>query len=273
MNSITKRTGSLLIIFVTILSVVYFFMLRGSINFPKMLQIGPVLVYMYSVFILMGIGLTALLFDKEKKKQPNLNKIDTTDALLWIITLAIVFARLWHVVTDFYLYQDNLIEILSIWNGGLGIFGGILGGFIGAWIYSRKVRVSLTKPLALVAVFLPLGQVVGRFGNFANRELYGSETNLPWGLYLEEYGKNFHPTFAYEQLGNLFLFILLYNLYRKFGLKKEWINLYLIGYSLVRFSVDFSRMEPRVWLGLTVAQIVCLLLAFVNIVYLTKIKK
>ncbi len=260
-------------IVVAVVTAIYFFMLRGEIPFPKSVSLGFLDIHLYGVFILSGVCIVSFLFDREKQKYPELKKVDTVDALLWILIPAIIFARLWHVATDFFLYTDNIQEIFFIWNGGLGIFGGLIGGLAGAYFYAKKNSIDLVKALSLVAVFLPLGQVIGRFGNFANRELYGNKTDLPWGLFLEEYKKSFHPTFAYEQVGNFLLFLILFSLYRKLGLSRKWISIYLLGYSVVRFCVDAFRKEPRIWMNMTVAQIICLVLVFVNIIYLIKVKK
>jgi len=274
MNNIINRKAFLLIVLTTLfIAIIYIFMLRGSIPFPRVLNLGFLEIHVYSLFILAGIGLTALLFDKNKKNHSQLKKIDTIDALIWIIIPAIIGARLWHIMTDFYIYQDNLIEILYLWNGGLGIFGGMLGGLAGAYFYTKRNKVNLQDALALLVVFLPLGQVIGRFGNFANRELYGHETNLPWGLYLEQTGKSFHPGFAYEQLGNLLLFIVMYYLYKKHGLKKQLIPIYLAGYGIVRFFVDFFRTDPHILWQMTFAQIVSLLLILLTGLYFAKLRQ
>lgn len=251
----------------------YLFVLRGAISLPRTLQLGSIEIYLYSVFILTGIGLSAFLFDKNKQGHIQLKQIDTVDALVWIIIPSMIGARMWHVMTDFYLYRDNLIEIVYLWNGGLGIFGGLIGGFSGAYFYARKQKVSLQKSLSLLAVFLPLGQIIGRFGNLTNRELYGPETSLPWGLYLHELGKSFHPAFTYEQVGNLVLFAVLYFLYKKHGLTKILIPVYLMGYGIVRFAVDFFRTEPRVLGYFTFAQLVSVLLVLLTGWYLAKLSK
>jgi phosphatidylglycerol:prolipoprotein diacylglycerol transferase len=247
--------------------------LRGYFSFPKSLNLGFIEIQFYSLFILAGISLVAYLFDKEKSKYKELRSIDTTTALMWILIGALIGARLWHIVTDNHLYSENLVEMLYLWNGGLGIFGGIIGGFIGAYYYRKSIKTNFIKALSLLAVYLPLGQVIGRFGNFSNKELYGRETDLPWGFYLEEFGKSFHPTFTYEQVGNLLVFIFLYFWYKKFGLSKDLIIIYLSGYAVVRFVVDFSRLENRVLLNLTVAQLTSFILILLAGVYFAKLRQ
>lgn len=272
MSSITKRESSIILILSISIIPLYLLALRGVVTFPQELSLGFIAINFYSVFLLLGIYLSAYLFDKEKPKYKEIKGINTYDALLWIIIPAIVFARLWHVVTDYELYSQDLLAIFSVWNGGLGIFGGIVGGILGAKMYCARLKVKLLPALALTSVFLPLGQVIGRFGNFFNRELYGFETDLPWGFYLSEIGRSFHPSFAYEQVGNLILFFFLLIIYRKNNLKSNLIGIYLFGYSIVRFLTDFSRTEERILWNLTTAQIVSAMIVLIVGAYFVKLR-
>jgi len=191
--------------------------------------------------------------------------------------------NIWHVITDWYLYQNDPVAALYIWNGGLGIYGGIIGGLLGAYIYCRKQKLPFLQILDLLVVFIPLAQIIGRLGNLVNQEIFGPKTSLPWGFYVERLGNYFHPAFLYEQLGNLILFIILYNTYKYLRSKsypQDQLNhkliqhkltrlfvgksgslfiLYLLGYAFIRFIVDFFRLEPAFYLGLTFAQFFSLL--------------
>lgn len=272
MSSITKRESSIILILSISIIPLYLLALRGVVTFPQDLSLGFIAINFYSVFLLLGIYLSAYLFDKEKPKYKEIKRINTYDALLWIIIPAIIFARLWHVITDFELYSQDVAGVLRVWNGGLGIFGGIVGGILGAKMYCARLKVKLLPALALTSVFLPLGQVIGRFGNFFNRELYGFETDLPWGFYLSEIGRSFHPSFAYEQVGNLILFFFLLIIYRKNNLKSNLIGIYLFGYSIVRFLTDFSRTEERILWNLTTAQIVSAMIVLIVGAYFVKLR-
>jgi phosphatidylglycerol:prolipoprotein diacylglycerol transferase len=274
MNSIIKNRNVLFFTtLVLVITLIYLVFLTGRLDFPTSLDLGFFKIQFYSLFILGGILLVAYLFDKEKSKYKELRSIDTTTALMWIMIGALIGSRLWHVATDYHLYSDNPIEMLFVWNGGLGIFGGIIGGFIGAHYYKKSIKTDFVKALSLLAIYLPLGQVIGRFGNFSNKELYGRETNLRWGFYIEKFEKSFHPTFAYEQIGNLLVFLFLYYWYKKFGLSKDLIIIYLVGYAIIRFLVDFSRLEDRVLLNLTVAQTTSLTLILLAGVYFAKLRQ
>ena len=252
---------------------VYLLLLRSHLNLPTDISVGPLNVRTYAIFILLGISLSAYLFNIYKDKEKSLKNVDVLDALLWIIIPAIIGGRIWHLITDFSIYKDNLIEMLYIWNGGMGIFGGIIGGFFGAYIYSKKNKADLRKGLSLLAVFLPIGQVIGRFGNFANKELYGFETNVPWGMVLSENGKIYHPTFMYEQIGMFVLFLLMFWQFSKRGISEIFIPLYLGGYGVVRFSVDFFRTEPEILFGFTVAQHTSIVMILIAVLYFAKLRQ
>jgi phosphatidylglycerol:prolipoprotein diacylglycerol transferase len=272
MSSITKKEATFILILLSLIIPIYLLGLRGVLVFPKEFSFGIISINLYGVSLLLGIYISAFLFDKDKSKFKEIKKINTYDALLWIIVPAIIFARLWHVVTDYELYSQDLLAIFSVWNGGLGIFGGIVGGILGAKLYTARLKVKLLPSLALVSVFLPLGQVIGRFGNFFNRELYGYETNLPWRFYLSELGKSFHPSFAYEQVGNLLLFFFLLIAYRKNGINNYLIGIYLCGYAIVRFLTDFSRTEERILRNLTTAQLVSAMIILIVGAYFVKLR-
>lgn len=272
MSSTTKKEVVFILVLLSLIIPIYVLALRGFVAIPQGFSLGVISINFYSIFLLSGIYICAYLFDKNKSKFKETKKINTYDALLWIIIPSIIFARLWHVATDFELYSQDLLGIFRVWNGGLGIFGGIFGGILGAKLYTLRLNIKLLPSLALVSVFLPLGQVIGRFGNFFNRELYGYETNLPWGFYVSEIGKSFHPSFAYEQVGNLLLFFLLLITYRKKGLKNYLVGIYLCGYSAVRFLIDFSRTEERVLWNLTAAQITSVMIVLIVGAYFVKLR-
>ena len=255
-----KNTTKKIFFFVSILILifVYFLGIRGLIEFPQFLNIFGFEIYLYSLSILSGITLVAYLFDREKSKYKELRKLDTLNALSIIMLLGIIGARLWHVATDFYLYKDDLYGVFEVWRGGLGIYGAIIGGIFGIILYTKKNKIKILHTISLLSVFFPLGQIIGRLGNFFNQELYGYATSIPWGFYVREKDAYFHPSFLYEQLGMTVLFVLLFYMYKKFQLRGEYVLVYLSGYAFTRFCVDFFRTEPDIFVGLTVAQVVSL---------------
>lgn len=174
---------------------------------------------------------------------------------LWAIVIGIIGARLYHVLDYFDFYFKSPVKIFYIWDGGLGILGAILGGAFGVSVYLKIKGKKILPWLDLISVVMPLGQSIGRWGNFFNKEIFGKPTNLPWGIYISPekrplmffQNEKFHPLFIYESILNLILFIILYKTYRKSHNELKsgfFISLYLIGYSVIRFALEFLRIDP-----------------------------
>ncbi len=194
-------------------------------------------------------------------------------ALTWAIIPAIIGARLWFVffppaalvdqgVTTTWMLQnffDTQSGAIAIWSGGLGIFGAVGGGLLGVWIYLRRNQLMPGPWLDIAAVALPLGQAIGRWANFVNQELYGTPTDLPWGISIDAASRiepyrslveypletGFHPIFLYESLWSLLGFFILLNLYRRWQrrLPGDLFLVYLAFYAVARFLLEFIRVE------------------------------
>jgi phosphatidylglycerol:prolipoprotein diacylglycerol transferase len=202
--------------------------------------------------------------------------------LVVAVLLAIVGARLYHVISEpqgtplgWSYYKENPLAILAIWRGGLGIYGAIVGGALGVLLYTRAHHLRSLRWLDFCAPGMAIGQAIGRWGNYMNRELYGPPTDLPWGLHIPARYRippytdltrypldtRFHPTFLYESLAALGLCLLLlwFATHRARQLKEGDLLLgYLIGYSVIRFFTEFLR--PDAWMlgGIAAAQVVAL---------------
>ncbi|PID84901.1 MAG: prolipoprotein diacylglyceryl transferase [Chloroflexi bacterium] len=189
------------------------------------------------------------------------------NGLIWVLILAVIGARLYHVLTPspsmaaFGIespadYFRNPYQLINLRNGGLGIYGGILGGAVGLFIYARRVQIPLLPWADLGVVGLTLGQVFGRWGNFFNQELYGSPSDLPWAVMIEpgfrlpaysEFSR-FHPAFLYESLWSLLAFLVLYFLVTRCSgklLDGEGMALYLIFYAIGRTLLELVRLDSR----------------------------
>ena len=221
----------------------------------------------YGLMVTAGILMGTAVADKLRRKQ-GLNQ-SSWEVLPWIIIPGVIGARLYHVVDLWWYYQDNLRLIPAVWTGGLGIFGGIGGGIVGLWWWIHKTYKSnktyiFLKWLDVVAVGAPLGQTIGRWGNYFNQELYGKATSLPWGIYIKAEDNYFHPLFAYESLWNLLVFGVLWWV----SGRKRWVGgsvfaLYLGLYGLGRFGLEWLRIES--W---PVNKIVSLSLVVLSWVYI-----
>lgn len=218
---------------------------------PNHLNIFGVSLNFYGLLIAIAIiSVNSLVLSNSPKEY----KDKLNNALLWVIISALICARIWHVATDFYLYSNNPIEVLYIWNGGLAIFGGLIGGGLGAILYFKRNGIPVLPSIELMAIFLPVGQMIGRLGNFVNQELYGFPTDLPWKMYIRPENRKagfssfeyYHPTFLYEILGNFVLFTLMYFLFKKYGIKGNglFIAIYSCGYGIIRLVVNLYRIDP-----------------------------
>lgn len=224
-----------------------------------MFTFGPVTFHLYGLMIGLGVLAGAWAASRKDKK--------IWDSLVWVIGGGIIGARLYHVVDFWEYYRENLAQIPAVWQGGMGIYGGILGGVLGLWIYVKKRKGRILPLLDAGAVGLPLGQAIGRLGNFFNQELYGLPTNLPWGIYIKpenrllsvwEY-ERFQPLWLYEAIWNLIIFIIIIKIIKIIPMGKGKIFAAYLGlYGLGRFFLEFLRIEAWIISGVNVAQAISL---------------
>lgn len=185
------------------------------------------------------------------------------------LLVAIVGARLYHVFTpsptmaevgiySFIDYFRHPLELINLRNGGLGIYGGIIGGFLGLLWYTHHNRLSTIGWADLGAVGVALGQFVGRWGNFFNQELYGRPSTLPWAVHIDPAYRlpgytefeTFQPAFLYESLWNLLSFFVLYYVARRYYKKLQpgdLVAMYLVQYAVGRILLEFVRLDSRTW--------------------------
>lgn len=233
-------------------------------------MMGPLPIRWYGFLIasavLIGVSLSTYL-----AKRRGLNPDLISDLSIWLVIAAIPCARLYYVAFEWDQYANNLGEVFAIWHGGIAIHGAILGGIIAALIFARLNKVSFWQLADLVAPSLILGQAIGRWGNFFNSEAFGRPTDLPWKLYIPPAQRPagytqfdyFHPTFLYESLWNLGVFVLLLMLFFR-GLKATPLKvgtlflIYLVAYSLGRFWIEGLRMDSLMLGPLRIAQVVSL---------------
>jgi len=211
---------------------------------------------MYGLLISLGAILAFFISERAVKKRGLELSVFYRSVNLAII-LGLLGARAYHTIDYWGVYSKNPRLILQIWRGGMGIYGAIFGGFWGVLIGVGKK--DLLKWLDVFVLGLPLAQSIGRWGNFFNKELYGQETSLPWGVNVG--GKACHPLFLYESVLNFLLFLILCILEkRNEKLKRGTIlGTYLLGYGLIRFFLEFLRVESWTAYGVNVAQAISLL--------------
>lgn len=218
----------------------------------------------YGIIIACGL-LLALIYGMVRAKDFHISVDDLSDIVIFAIIFGVIGARLYFVIFPYADqtgndYFQNPISILYIWNGGLAIYGGIIGAFITAFVVSRIKKISVGAVFDLASLGFLIGQAIGRWGNFVNGEAFGSTTNLPWRMFLSSMGKAVHPCFLYESLWCILGFVLLhiYSKHRKFN--GEIFLMYIAWYSFGRFFIEGLRTDSLMIGNIKVSQLVAAVL-------------
>ncbi len=213
---------------------------------PRGFSIGPLNIHFYGIIIACGL-LLAVLYACRRSRQFGLTQDDILDGVLWITPFAIICARAYYCIFAWDSFREDPISVLYIWKGGLAIYGGVLGALLGIIIYSRLRRIRVTALLDLVSLGFLIGQSLGRWGNFFNREAVGAATDsfLRMGLFnnVRQEWEYFHPTFLYESLWNLVGFLLLHFLSKKRKYDGQIALGYVAWYGLGRTFIEGLRVD------------------------------
>jgi phosphatidylglycerol---prolipoprotein diacylglyceryl transferase len=242
---------------------------------PIAFQLGPLPVYWYGIGYALGLAAVYLLLTRLAKRageDPDL----VGNGMILVAVAALIGGRLYHVIDQWALYQDDLLSIILPPYTGLGVYGGIFAGLIVLILYTRYKGLSFWRWADIVAPSLFLMQAIARWGNFFNQELYGPPTTLPWGIPIECVHRidaypcadfafettRFHPLFLYESLsgllGMLFLLWVGYR-FRPRLRPGDIVLLFFIWYGIVRFALELFRSENWTFFGIPTAMIVSLL--------------
>ena len=226
--------------------------LGWELNPPAGFSIGALNFNFYGIIIALGLIL-AVIYGWKRSKQFGIKGDDITDGVLWIVPFAIICARLYYCIFAWKEkgYAENPISILYIWEGGLAIYGGVIGAAIGVTVFCLIKKIKLPALLDLVALGFLIGQSIGRWGNFFNREAFGAETEffLRMGLGLTADGKlsphfaYYHPTFLYESVWNAMGFVLLHFLSKRRKYDGQIALGYLAWYGLGRAIIEGLRTD------------------------------
>lgn len=224
-------------------------------------------IYFYGVILALAIIAGTFIADYIATNFYNLKKETIIDLSPYVVITGIIGARLYYCALNYDFYLRFPSEILAIRHGGISIHGAIIGGLIGLIIFAKRRNLPIPKLCDISAVGLILAQAIGRWGNFFNSEAFGTPTDLPWKLYISEQYRPipytnyeyFHPTFLYESILNLLIFITLFLLikYQKVNKAGNIALLYLTLYSLARIFVEHFRIDSVLYVhGIPIATIV-----------------
>ena len=243
-----------------------------EMNPPSYFSIGPLTIHFYGVIIALGLVL-AVVYGMRRSKQFGLTEDHILDGVLWIVPFAILCARLYYCVFEWNSYKDNPISILYIWEGGLAIYGGVIGAAIGIIVFSRIKKLSLGALLDVVSIGFLIGQSIGRWGNFMNREAFGAATEsfLRMGLLNPRTGafEYYHPTFLYESVWNAIGFVLLHTLSKKRQYDGQIALGYVAWYGLGRAFIEGLRMDSLYWGPFRVSQLLAAVSCIAAVIVLT----
>jgi phosphatidylglycerol:prolipoprotein diacylglycerol transferase len=229
-----------------------------SLNPPATIELGPLSLHFYGLIIATGLIL-AVVYACRRSAQFGIKEDDLLDGVLWVTPFAILCARAYYCIFTWEHYADDPISVLYIWEGGLAIYGGVLGAALGVAVFCKIKKIKLPMLLDLVSLGFLIGQSIGRWGNFFNREAFGAETAsfLRMGLLNRYTGvvTYYHPTFFYESVWNAAGFLLLHKLSKKRQYDGQIALGYAAWYGLGRAFIEGLRTDSLYWGPFRVSQL------------------
>ena len=274
-----------------------------EINFPhlgiylshvgKSIQIGPVSIAYYGIMIALGmtLGIFALM---QRARETGQNSDDYLEISILTMAAAIIGARIYYVIFSWDYYRENILAIINLREGGLAIYGGLIAGVLAIFLLSKWKKIPFPRVLDTCVIGVPIGQILGRWGNFFNREAFGKYTDnlfamqLPvsavrqneitremWDNTVIQNGIQFiqvHPTFLYEGLWNCVVLLILFLLRNKTKFEGELFLIYLIGYGAGRFFIETLRTDQLLLPGtaIPVSMIVSAVAVIASVVIIIK---
>jgi phosphatidylglycerol---prolipoprotein diacylglyceryl transferase len=234
---------------------------------PIFFRLGPITIYWYGLLIILGAMLAAYIASKLSARNGHDPELSWNLLIVALIT-GILGARIYHIISSWDYYMARPSEMFGLQMTGFGIYGAVLGGLFGVWLFTKYYKLRFLEWIDYVAPGLILAQAIGRWGNFFNQELYGPPTDLPWGIYIApqhrlpglEGFERFHPTFFYESALAFVGFLILYHLARNWQRGRLWGDIFFIYgliYPVIRFFLE-GYFRPDAWMigGIPAAQIV-----------------
>ena len=227
--------------------------LFGALPSPSAnsLSIGPLELRAYGLMIALG-ALTAVAWSRRRHAARGGDPEDMSTIALWAVPAGLVGSRLYHVATDWRSFQGRWEDVPALWQGGLGIPGGLMAGVMVGVLVARRRGLSMAGAMDVMVPTIPVAQAIGRWGNWFNQEVFGRPTDLPWALEIDAAHRpsgyseaaTFHPTFLYEGLWNVALAVFLVRIERRGVLRPGYlVGLWVFGYGLGRLWVEALRVD------------------------------
>lgn len=230
---------------------------------PQLLHVGSLSIHTYGITFALGV-LASYLVGRWVAKKRGIYTDTFDDIAFWAVVIGFICARAYYVLTYPQYYSGNLIEVLKTWDGGLSIFGGLLGGIAAVAWRARHFRIKFLTIADSIAIGLPLGQAIGRIGNYINHEAFGNPTNLPWKIFIPlvdrpagyQQFSYFQPTFLYELIADLLIFLILLVWFKRSMPRTTtqkrlgtFFGAYLVLYSFARYFIEGIRLDSSYILG------------------------
>ena len=229
-----------------------------EMNPPRVFSLGPLNIHLYGVAIGLGLIL-AVIYACRRSSEFGLKEDDILDGVLWITPFAIICARIYYVAFSWKDYAANPLSVFAIWEGGIAIYGSVIGAVIGVIVLCKVKKLKIATVLDVTLLGFFIGQILGRWGNFFNREAFGAATDsfFRMGLYNTVTGswEYYHPTFLYESVWNLIGFTLLHFLSKRRKYDGQIALGYAAWYGLGRCFIEGLRVDSLYWGPFRVSQV------------------
>lgn len=244
----------------------------------QIFSLGQISVNWYGLILVTAIVVAGVLARKKLAQDGIINHRQFEDLFFYAVIFGLIGARVAHVLFELEYYMSQPQDIIKIWQGGISLYGSLLGGALAVWWWCKKYKVNFLQIADRILPFFALAQGIGRWGNYFNQELFGQPTNSWMGIYISPenrplifYSQNtFQPTFFYESLLNIILFIVLLIVSRKKLFTGTMTYLYIMGYTFIRFFMEFIRIDNTAMVSVLRLPQVLSLVFFLLALYLLK---
>ena len=223
------------------------------------IHLGPLRLNAYGLMIALGVIVAVRIAGKRAERIGQGTTEDISAIAMWAVPAGVLGGRLYHVLTDYEKFQGQWFDAIKIWQGGLGIWGGVTAGVAVGWWCAKRRGLDAWWIISCAAPAIAIAQAIGRWGNWFNQELFGQPTTLPWALKVSSSvaekagyaaGTTFHPTFLYESVGCVVLAWLLIRIERRLSpARGRLFAWYVVGYTVLRFGVEGLRIDTAHHVG------------------------